>query len=179
MSQSCLTSFYAIPIVKISYILSFVLTIFYIIYIYLHGHYNCCVFYWKFKDLGQPNVTVLSVTATSISLSWSVPNTTAVDSYEVMWQRDTSGECSDEDEGSTTITDGSTDYTIEGLEEDSTYMVTVTAVYSIGNANSNMTVVTTSEAGMYWLILQLRGHDNSNVSSSFSSICCSHFCKGI
>ena len=101
------------------------------------------------KDLGQPNVAVLSVSATSISLSWSVPNASAVDSYEVMWQRDTSGECPDEDEGSTTITDRSTNYTIEGLEEDSTYMVTVTAVYSIGNVNSNLTIVTTLEAGTY------------------------------
>ena len=75
------------------------------------------------------------MTPTSISLSWSVPSDPVADSYEVMWQRDTSGEFSDEDEGSycTTITDGSTDYTITGLEEDNTYRVTVTAVYSIGN----------------------------------------------
>ena len=69
-----------------------------------------------------------------------------VDSYEVMWQRDTSGECPDEDEGSTTITDGSTDYTITELEEDSTYKVTVTAMYSIGITNSD-TNVTTFNAG--------------------------------
>ena len=86
------------------------------------------------------------MSATSISLSWSV---SVVDSYEVMWQRNTSQKCPDEDKGSTTITDSSTSYTIKGLEEDSTYMVTVAAVYSIGNVNSNMTVVTTSEAGQY------------------------------
>ena len=120
---------------------------------YLHGHYyNCCVFYCKYKDLGKPNVTKLSVSATSVSLSWSVPTGSVVDSYEVMWQRDTSGECPDEDEDSTTITDGSTSYNITGLEEDSTYSVTVTAVYSIGNVNSNTTVVTTLEAGTYWLM---------------------------
>ena len=105
--------------------------------------------FWKYKDLGQPNVTVLSVSATSVSLSWSVPTGSVVDSYEVMWQRDTSGECPDKDEDSTTITDGSTSYTITGLEEDSTYSVTVTAVYSIGNVNSNTTVATTLEAGTY------------------------------
>ena len=63
-----------------------------------------------------------------------------------MWQRDTSGECPDEDEGSTTITDGSTSYIITRLEEDSTYKVTVTAVYSIAITSSD-TNLTTLEAG--------------------------------
>ena len=98
--------------------------------------------------LDQPSVNISSITATSITLSWSVPSDPVVDSYEVMWQRDTSGECPDEDEGSTTITDGSTSYTITELEEDSTYSVTVTAVYSIGNVKSNMTVAKTPEAGI-------------------------------
>ena len=86
------------------------------------------------------------MTATSISLCWSVHSDSVADSYEVMWQRDTSGECPDEDEGSTTITDGSTDYTITGLEEDSTYKVTVTAMYSIGITTGNANL-TTLEAG--------------------------------
>ena len=54
---------------------------------------------------GQPSITIVrTFTATSISLSWSVPSGSVVTSYEVMWQRDTSGECSDEDEDSATIT---------------------------------------------------------------------------
>ena len=63
------------------------------------------------------------VAATSISLSWSVPFLSVVTGYEVMWQRDTSGECSEEDEDSATITD--TSYDITGLEEDSSYIITV------------------------------------------------------
>ena len=51
-----------------------------------------------------------------------------------MWQRDTSGECSDEDEGSTTITDGSTSYDIMGLQEDSSYSITVTATNIAGSS---------------------------------------------
>ena len=86
------------------------------------------------------------MTATSISLCWSVPSDSVADSYEVMWQRYTSGECPDEDEGSTTITDGSSDYTITGLEEDSTYKVTVRAMYSIGITNREENP-TTLEAG--------------------------------
>ena len=98
---------------------------------------------------GQPSTSVTSKTATSISLSWSVPSGSVVDSYEVMWQRDTSGECPDEDEGSTTITDGSTDYTITELEEDSTYIITVTATNFIGNTSSIAKHETTLEMGMY------------------------------
>ena len=65
----------------------------------------------------------------------------------MMWQRDTSGECSDEDEGSTTITDGSTSYDIMGLEEDSSYSITVTAANSAGSAVSDAVTAMTVEAG--------------------------------
>ena len=66
----------------------------------------------------------------------------------MMWQRDTSGECPDEDEGSTTITDGSTSYDIMGLEEDSSYSITVTAISVAGSsAVSNTVTAMTLEAG--------------------------------
>ena len=78
-----------------------------------------------------------ATTATTISLSWSVPSGSVVDSYEVVWERDTSGECPDEDEGSATITDGSTSYTITRLEEDSSYTITVTATNAAGSAVSD------------------------------------------
>ena len=88
------------------------------------------------------------MTATSISLSWSVPSGSVVTSYEVMWQRDTSVGCSDEDEGSTTITDGSTSYEIMGLEEDSSYTISVTAVNVAGSSAVSETVTAmTEEAG--------------------------------
>ena len=64
----------------------------------------------------------------------------------MMWQRDTSGECSDEDEGSTTITDGSTSYDIMGLEEDSSYTITVTATNVAGRSTDRVTEMTL-EAG--------------------------------
>ena len=86
-------------------------------------------------------------TATTISLSWSVSTGSVVDSYEVMWGRDTSRECPDEDESSATITDGSTSYTITGLEEDSSYTITVTANNAAGNAVSDTVTGMTGEAG--------------------------------
>ena len=108
------------------------------------GHFvNCFV-----AVPGQPSVSVTGITATSISLSWSVLSGSVVDSYEVMWQRDTSGECSDEDEGSYTITDGSTSYDIMRLEEDSSYSITVTATNIAGSSTVRDAVTAmTLEAG--------------------------------
>ena len=88
-----------------------------------------------------------SIATTAISLSWSVPSGSEVDNYEVMWERDTSGECPDEDEGSATITDGSTSYTITGLEEDSSYTITVNATNAAGSAVSDSVTGKTTEAG--------------------------------
>ena len=65
------------------------------------------------------------------------------------WQRDTSVGCSDEDQDSTTITDGSTSYTIGGLEEDSRYTITVTASNTLGGRTSNQITPVTLTAGEY------------------------------
>ena len=51
----------------------------------------------------------------------------------MVWQRDTSGECSDEDEGNTTITDGSTRYVIMGLAGISSYTIAVRATNAAGS----------------------------------------------
>ena len=93
-----------------------------------------------------PVLSFGTTTATSISLSWTSAGS-EVDSYEVMWQRDNSGECPDEDEDSTTITGGSTSYDIMGLEEDSSYSITVTASNTAGSAVSNTITAMTLEAG--------------------------------
>ena len=96
---------------------------------------------------GQPIINATSITATSISLSWSVPYGTVVTSSKVMWQRDTSGECPDEDEHSTTTTDNSTSYDVIGLEEDSSYSINVTVTNIAGSTVSNTITAITLEAG--------------------------------
>ena len=96
--------------------------------------------------LAQPSVTVDTTTATSISLYWTSAGS-EVDSYGVMWQRDTSGECPDEDEDSISLTDGSTSYDIMGLEEDSSYSITVTASSAADSVVSNTVTAMTPEAG--------------------------------
>ena len=91
---------------------------------------------------GQPSVTVSSTTATTISLSWSVPSGSVVDSYEVVWERN-------DIRNSITITDGSTSYTITGLEEDSSYTITVTATNAAGSVPSGPVSDSTLAAGTY------------------------------
>ena len=97
---------------------------------------------------GEPEISG-TVTANTTSLSWSVPNGSVVDEYLIQWERDTTGACSDEDTDSTTISDGSaTSHTIPGLEEDSTYTITVTASNTAGSSNvSNTVTAMTGEAG--------------------------------
>ena len=64
----------------------------------------------------------------------------------MMWERDTSVGCSDEDEGSATIITSL--YDITGLEEDSSYTITVTAANSAGSsAVSNTVTAMNLEAG--------------------------------
>lgn len=92
---------------------------------------------------------VLSSTATSVTLSWSVCCGSVVDSYEVAWQRDTSGECSDEDEGRAAITGHIDTYTITGLEENSTYIITVSVTNAAGSAVSHSVTGRTDVSGKY------------------------------
>ena len=84
--------------------------------------------------------------ATTISITWTGTGS-VVDSYEVMWERDTSGECPTVDEDIATITDGSTSYNISGLEENSNYTITVTVTNAAGSAVSVPVTAMTGEAG--------------------------------
>ena len=118
--------------------------------LYMYNYAHTCMYILRICGLflppvvpGQPSVSVNSTTATTISLSWSVPSGSVVDSYEVMW---TSEECPDDvDEGSATITDGSTSYTIENLREGSSYTITVTATNSAGTGPSDSETAETEE----------------------------------
>ena len=85
--------------------------------------------------------------ANSITLSGSVPSGSVVDSYEVTWQRDTSLECPDVDDvDSETVSGDFTEYTINGLEEDSSYIITVTVFNAAGSSEDTVTAMT-EEAG--------------------------------
>ena len=87
-----------------------------------------------------------TTTATSISLSWTSGGSEGV-SYEVMWQRDTSLECPDDDMDSATVSDGSIDYDIMGLQEHSRYSVSVMATNNVGSQISDPITGMTLVAG--------------------------------
>ena len=89
---------------------------------------------------GQPSVSaVTSITATSISLSWSVPSGSVVSSSEVMWREASSG-TSEGTSGS--LTD--TSYTIDQLESTTIYNITVTVSNTVGRTDSQPVIISTS-----------------------------------
>ena len=99
----------------------------------------CCVV----TPSGQPSVRVYDATATSLSLSWSVPSGSVVDSYELKWISD---ECPDYvDEGSETVIDPN--YIIEDLYDGTHYLITVTATNVAGTSASGMPRAPTRERG--------------------------------
>ena len=86
-----------------------------------------------------------SISVTSISISWRILNDSVVENYVLMWERDTSEECPDMDKNIITLSDVSTSYIITGLEEWSSYTITVTASNAAGYGSDSITVMT-SEA---------------------------------
>ena len=97
---------------------------------------------------GQPSISgVTGITATSISLSWSVPSGSVVTSSEVMWRVFSSGggsgstsEAADDDGSGT-----SGSYTIQELESGTNYSITVTVINAAGSTVSHPILITTSE----------------------------------
>ena len=93
---------------------------------------------------GQPIVSVDYTTATSISLSWSVPTNSVVDGYEVVW---ITNDCPhDVDEGSVTVTE--TSYIMMGLREGTSYTIIVSATNLVGSSTSDSVTDETEEIGI-------------------------------
>ena len=119
------------------YILVHILVYYLILHITLHFFILAVI---------APVLQVMSTTSTTINVFWTSPGP-EVNNYVVVWVRDTSRECSDEDIGNATITSGSTGYNITKLEEDSNYTVTVAATNVAGSEISNPVTGMTGEAG--------------------------------
>ena len=90
-----------------------------------------------------------STTATTISLSWSVPSGSVVDTIVLGWQRNTAVGCPDTNQGITTLTDSSANHVITGLEEDSSYSITVRAVNAAGSSQDIITAMTVEASEIY------------------------------
>ena len=82
-----------------------------------------------------PPAPVLSetptVTATTITITGTVPSGSVVTGFMVEWQRDTSVGCSDGDEDRVSMNGAFTSYTITGLEPGNRYTITVTVNSSL------------------------------------------------
>ena len=87
-----------------------------------------------------------STTPTTIHLSWTSSGT-VVDNYEVSWKRNKDEKCPAIDMHNSTITVSPDSYTITGLEEDSSYTITVTAINAAGKVFSVLVTGVTMEAG--------------------------------
>ena len=91
-------------------------------------------------------VMSLSTTPNTVDLTWSEAGSMALNDFDIniSWQRSSSDLCQYEDANSTIISGLMSNATMYGLEEYSSYIITVT----IGSRISNSTVVVTKESGM-------------------------------
>lgn len=71
---------------------------------------------------GVPEIQVTSVTTSSVTISWSVPSGSAVDSYEVVRERDHNSFSSFRE----SLNNLTTTYTVTGLEEYGNTVITIT-----------------------------------------------------
>ena len=78
----------------------------------------------------SPTVTVQSVTASTILLTWSVPAGSVVDTYDIEWR--SGGEV-----GTATTSGGTSAYTVTDLNSATRYHITVTARNTAGSAQSS------------------------------------------
>ena len=102
---------------------------------------------------GQPSVSVTSITATSISLSWSVSSGSVVNSSEVMWREASSG-----NEGTnSSLTD--TSYTIDQLESNTIYTITVTVSNPAGSTDSQPIIISTSNSHYIMMAMYFVEHN--------------------
>ena len=113
-------------------------------------YYNCFSTVPGALDLDTPE----TVTATTITITGSVPHGSAVTSFVVQWQRDTSVGCSNMDEGSKTRSGSFNSYEITGLQPDSRYVITVTVFNTAGSVYDQATAMTL-EAGKREINLNL------------------------
>jgi len=98
-----------------------------------------------------PLVTLGEVTSTSVVVSWS--SQTILCSYEISFQRATGdeqlGDCTSfHHSGNVSVGGNITTHNLTGLQEFSTYFITVTAVNGAGRNESDPVPVTTTMAGM-------------------------------
>ena len=126
------------------------------LFVFLPLLYVCtCIPYYSLQLAPPPTtplVTLGEVTSTSVVVSWS--SQTVVCSYEISFQRATGneqlGDCTSFDHsGNVSVGGNITMYNLTGLQEFSTYFITVMAINAAGRNESGPVPVTTTMAGTY------------------------------
>lgn len=81
---------------------------------------------------GAPELTLIFVTADSVSFSWTVPNGTVVEGYELKWSIEKQVELR-------TLSQAMNSYTISelGMYDNTTIEILVTAINDVGRRDSN------------------------------------------
>ena len=98
---------------------------------------------------GQPSISVVSTIATtSLGISWTlVPDDgVTVTSYDISYSA-TNTQCFTNSNVITDIAGSETMYTVTGLQEDTEYSITVTAMLSDGETEENSLTATTMGTG--------------------------------
>lgn len=101
--------------------------------------------YTLVSNTGRLNVIVNYTTTSSVHLFWSISNGSEVVRYEIRWQK-----TSISDTVSTMITTlpDITAFTVHGLESNTNYTITVTAVTVVGSITTSIVVLTSEEEGI-------------------------------
>ena len=101
--------------------------------------------YAPVSNTGKLNVIVNYTTTSSVHLFWSISNGSEVVRYEIRWQK-----TSISDSVSTMITTlpDIIAYTVHGLESNTNYTITVTAVTVVGSISTSIVVLTSEEEGI-------------------------------
>ena len=94
-------------------------------------------------DPDKPVIVYKKTTATTISISWSVPSgSVVVDQYEVEWS---SHQCPDDQVE--TVTRNSSNFTVSNLWPETNYTISVTAINSAGRSTSDNQTLHTLKLG--------------------------------
>ena len=89
---------------------------------------------------GEPELQLYSATPDTVSFSWRLPPGSAVDSFQVQWDRNHSQFATFRD----TLSNSTHNYTVTGLKDydNAMYTITVTAFNAVGSStSSNMNFV--------------------------------------
>ena len=88
----------------------------------------------------KPVIVSNQTTATTISISWSVPSGSVVEQYEVEWS---SHQCPDGQVE--TVTRNSSNFTVSNLWPETNYTISVSAINSAGRSTSDNQTLHTLE----------------------------------